>query len=185
MTSETDGLMIRIAYHWSEMWRSLLAFVKFLTTYADDLRTLSDIQRLVHDVVNLITLSLTQGEAFLHDSAAYDDLFYKLVESGESLRSLRDAYKLDKSPSGSAIGTLIGVSTHYSELIKDATTGKTKNLVPREVSKIIKQGYETLSIEAREGLDQWTPYREADHKVFLKHCARAAVADARALNVVV
>ncbi|THW81752.1 DUF1741-domain-containing protein [Aureobasidium pullulans] len=71
---------IRLTYHWSELWRSLLSFVRFLTVYADDLKPLYRINTLIHTLVNLITLSLTQGESFLPDSSSYDDISYKLVE---------------------------------------------------------------------------------------------------------
>lgn len=149
--------------------------------YAEDLKTNYNTETLVSEVVNLITLSLTAGETFLPDAAAYDDLFYKLVETGESLSKFRDAYALDKSNSAASISILTGVSKHYSDLIQDAK-GKANNLSPREVHKIIKDGYETLSIEAKEGLDHWSRYREADHKAELKKVARVAVADARKLS---
>lgn len=169
----------RIAYHWSELWRSLLSFVRFLIVYVEDLRGLPGIDTLVHRLVNLITLSLTTGESFLPDSASYDDLFYKLVESGDSLISFRSAYSQDMAPCADAIETLIGVSKHYHNLIVDAKGKGRKNLSPREVAKIIKDGYNTLSIEAREGLDQWERYREVDHKAELKRIARIVVADAK------
>ncbi|GAB7349143.1 hypothetical protein MBLNU459_g8085t1 [Dothideomycetes sp. NU459] len=155
-------------FHWSELWRSLLSFVRFLTAYVDDVRSLYRSDLLVHNLVNLLTLSLTQGESFLPDSTSYDDLFYKLVEFGDSLTKFRDAYFLSGDHEGAAaMGNLIGVSTHYSDLIAGEKK-KGKNLSPREVSKIIKDGYDTLSIEAKEGLDHWDKYREADHKVMLK-----------------
>ena len=56
-----------------------------------------------------------------------------------------------------------------------------KNLSPREVHRIIKQGYETLSIPPLEGLSAWQKFREADWKVELKRAARCAVDDARQL----
>lgn len=135
------------------------------------------------NLVNLITLSLSQGESFLPDSVSYDDLFYKLVEFGDSLVKFRDAYSLTGSHDGAAgMGTLISVSEHYSDLIAGEKKSS-KNLSPREVSKIIKEGYETLSIEAKEGLDHWEKYREADHKVLLKKIVRVVVADAKDLSL--
>lgn len=62
------------------------------------------------------------------------------------------------------------------------STLKNKNLSPKEVSSVIKQGYETLSIEAGEGLDRWERFREVDWKVALKKIARAAVEDAKGLK---
>ncbi|KAK5011047.1 hypothetical protein LTR28_006089 [Elasticomyces elasticus] len=168
------------SYHWSELWRSLLAFVRFVTAYVDDLKNVPDTDRLIHDLLSLLTFAMTTGEAFLPDPASYDDLFYKLVETGETLTKLRDVYSLDKSSSSTSINTLIGVSTHYTALIEEQKA-KSKSLSPREISKIIKQGYETFSIETREGLDRWDKYREADHKATLKKIARVAVADAKVL----
>ncbi|KAK8165689.1 hypothetical protein BKA80DRAFT_271969 [Phyllosticta citrichinensis] len=174
---------VRFAYHWSELWRSLLSFIRFLTTYSKDIKTLHQSSRLIDDTVNLIALSLSTGETFLPNAAAYDDLFYKLVENGDILTKFRDAYELSKHQSSSSIETLISVSSHYYDLLQGDEKGKvrSKNLSPREVSKVIKQGYETLSIQAKEGLDHWERFREADHKAVLKRVARCAVEDARAL----
>lgn len=136
---------------------------------------------LLDDLVNLIALSLSAGEAFLPSPVAYDDLFYKLVEMGEVLVKFRDNYELGKRPT-SSIETLISVSAHYKELLADgATSRRGKNLTSLQVAGVIKQGYETLSIQAKEGLDSWEKYREADERVFLKKMSRAAVGDVKTL----
>jgi hypothetical protein len=171
----------RLTYHWAELFRSLLSLVRFLTTYTADLKNLNHIDTLLDDVVNLIALSLSAGEAFLPSPAAYDDLFYKLVESGEILVRFRDSYDLGKRPSNS-IATLISVTEHYKQLLADGAQGrKGKHLTNIQVAGVIKQGYETLSIQAKEGLDGWEKYREADERVFLKKMARAAVGDVKTL----
>lgn len=171
----------RLNYHWSELFRSLLTLVRFLTTYTTDLKGLTRIDELLDDLVGVIALSLSAGEAFLPSPAAYDDLFYKLVETGEVLIKFRDNYELADRPT-SSIDTLISVSTHYKQLLADgANNRRGKNLTSAQVAGVIKQGYETLSIQAKEGLDSWPKYREADKRSFLKKIARAAVADVKAL----
>jgi len=167
----------KLAYHWSELWRSLLSFVRFLTQYADDIKSLSGTTELVQTLVDLLALALTSGEAFLPNAKDYDDLFYKLVESGDALVKFRDTYSISKPDEKSGINTLIGVSKHYAELI-ESQRAKKEHLSPKEVNKIIKQGYETLSIEAKEGVEQVEVFREADRKVELKKIARVAVGDA-------
>jgi len=173
---------VRISYHWSELWRSLLSFFRFLTTYVSDIRALHRSSDMVALLVNLLAFALSSGENFLPDPAAYDDLFYKLVETGDILTKFRDAFDLGSSTS---MQTLVNVSAHYHALL-EGKEGKgalrSKNLSPREVSSVIKQGYETLSIEAGEGLDRWERFREADWKVALKRIARAAVEDAKGLR---
>ena len=172
---------VKLAYHWSELWRSLLSFVRFLTTYAEDLNSLPGTSDVVQTLVDLLTLALNTGESFLPDSASYDDLFYKLVESGEALTNLRTAYNLAKPDERTSINTLIGVSEHYRDMIDEHHKGKSTNLSPAEVAKIIKMGYETLSIETREGLEIGKPFREADVKSLIKKVTRVAVADAAQL----
>ncbi|TKX21237.1 hypothetical protein C1H76_6778 [Elsinoe australis] len=171
----------RLAYHWPELWRALLSFVRFLSQYPEQLRSIADVEEVVQSLVNLITLCLTQGEAFLPDTASLDDLFYKVVESNSYLEKLRDEYQLSKSAVGPNIDTLIGAGYHFTEAF-DKAGGNKKNVYPKDVMKVIKDGYETLSIEAREGTDHWTPYREQDHKVEIKKITRVVVADAKILG---
>ncbi|PVI07241.1 DUF1741-domain-containing protein [Periconia macrospinosa] len=172
----------RITYHWSELWRTLLSFFRFLTTYVDDIRSLRGSSEMVDTLVNLLAFALSSGENFLPDPASYDDLFYKLVETGDSLAKFRDAFGLGSSTS---MQTLVNVSSHYHTLLEgggDQGKAKNKILSPREVNNVIKQGYNTLSIDAEEGLDRWERFREAEHKVALKKIARAAIEDAKMLK---
>jgi hypothetical protein len=137
---------------------------------------------MIDDVVNVIALSLSAGETFLPDPASYDDLFYKLVETGDILTKFRDAFDLTAHVSSHSIETLISVSTHYYTLLEgDQGRARGKNLSPREVSKVIKQGYDTLSIQAKEGLDHWDHFREVDHRNVLKRMSRVVVDDAKEL----
>jgi hypothetical protein len=142
------------------------------------------IASLVNLLVNLQTLALSSGESFLPDAAAYDDLFYKLVEAGDILIKFRDVYEkeLVNAKSGS-IDTLISVSRHYHQILEEKSKSRRggKHLTPREVQKVIQQGYDTLSIQAKEGLDQWDKFREADHKTPLKKVSRVAIEDCKEL----
>lgn len=169
----------KLSHHWSELWRSLLSFVRFLNQYADELNMLGA-SEVAQALVDVLTQALTSGEAFLPENKDYDDLFYKLVESGEALTKLRDSYSLAKPQDQHAVNTLIGVSTHYADLI-ESHRAKKEHLSPKEINRIIKQGYETLNIEPKEDAETVDAFREADHKVKLKQVARAAVADATVL----
>ena len=181
----------RLVYHWSELFRSLLSLIRFLATYTSEMQDLSHIELLLDHVVNLVALSLSAGEAFLPTPAAYDDLFYKVVESGEMLTKFKESFGLGSRHSNS-IDTLINVSTHYKQMLAESGGGsggggggsakkKPSNLTPFQVTEVIKQGYETLSIQAKEGLDTWERYREADERTLLKKMARAVVGDVRVM----
>ncbi|KAI1944916.1 hypothetical protein LOZ53_002670 [Ophidiomyces ophidiicola] len=102
-----------------------------------------------------------------------------------------------------SLATLLNVSTHFHSLLflpekakedssatdpntptaPSSNRAKKKNLSPREVHSIIKEGYTTLSIESRESLSNWEKWREADWKTQLKRITRAAVDDSRVLVV--
>ncbi|CAK7199914.1 hypothetical protein SEUCBS139899_002601 [Sporothrix eucalyptigena] len=206
----------RLAYsHWPDLFRALLGLVRFLTTYASDLRgpvaaspspatpispstSSQQLDTLVDHVVNLLALGLSAGEAFLPTPAAYDDLFYKIVETGEVLEKFRDTYHLGGGgPAGAASGrptnsidTLLSVNAHYKQLLAEGAKGgkggrvkglssSSSTLTSLQVAEVIKQGYETLSIQATAGLDGWEKYREADERTLLKRVARTAVADVK------
>ncbi|KAI2708921.1 hypothetical protein CBS147333_3286 [Penicillium roqueforti] len=216
---------IRLAYHWSELWRTLLSLMRFLTTYASDLTSSPKIQTLTTSLADLIAFCVSGGDTFLPDPASYDDLFYKLVETGPIISKFRDAYSLSRSNTAiaadaisqpnelrsAAIDTLLSVSTHFYTLLFHSEGAdsaavaaaaaaaaaaspkgdepvpvalpsiRKKNLSPREVHRIIKQGYDTLSIQPPEGLNAWAKWREAEWKSELKRAARWAVDDARQL----
>lgn len=180
LISHLSRSRLRIKYHWSELFRSLLSLIRFLTSYTTDMKGMKSIDILIDDLVNILALSLSSGEAFLHNAASYDDLFYKVVEMGEVLVKFRNNFGLEKRPNNS-INTLISVSTHYNQLLQDDGLGKKgKYLTSAQVAGVIKQGYETLSIQAMEGLDGYEKYREADNRAYLKQMARRAVADVKA-----
>jgi len=211
----------RLAYHWNELFRSLLTLIKFLATYATDLKSAtttttmtsssssssSQIDTLIGHVVNILALSLSAGEVFLPSAAEYDDLFYKVVEAGDTLVKLKTVYGLDSkrgstttatainnnnsssSSSSSSIDTLLSVSAHYKQQLlgggdesQKKGSSSVKSLTSTRVAEVIKKGYESLSIQTKEGLDSWEKFREADERSLIKIVARTAVEDVKLLS---
>lgn len=172
---------LRLVFHWSELWRSLLSFLRFLNQYAEQLRPLAGMNELNGLLTQLLGLALAQGESFLPDAKSYDDLFYKVFESGEALEKFRDLYSLSGGRHRAVITSLTDVSRHFKALMEEEKGKGNKNLSPREVTKLIKQGYDSLAIQAPEGLDRWEVYREADQRNTVKRVVRTAVQDIRKL----
>ena len=186
----------RLTYHWSLLWQTLLSFLRFMTTYAASLTVQEpDLPSLINPFLATLALAVTSGESFLPEAAAYDDLFYKLVEAGENLTRFKEAFHTHlKQPeavntrsnggtSPGPIDVLIQVSAHYQDLVGDEK-GKgrvSNNLSPREVGRIIRRGYETLSLPAMDGLDRFDRLREGDEKGMLKRVARMVVDDTKKL----
>lgn len=171
----------RLVYHWAELWRSLLSFVRFMNQYADALNTLPHIEQLAALLARVLALSVSSGERFLPDAKSYDDLFYKIFESGDALAKFRDHFHLMKGTSAASMSILINLSKHYTALLDDQKGKGNKNLSPRDVAKLIQQGYNSLSLEVTEELDHWNIYREADHRNMIKRVTRVVVKDAQDL----
>ena len=183
----------RLAYHWSILWQTLLSFLRFLTTYAPSLSVQDpDLPLLINPFLATLALAVVSGDSFLPDAVAYDDLFYKLVETGDYLDRFKKAFSshlkqpetssLNPSdPASAPIDILIRVSAHYRALVdEEKSKGRmSNNLSPREVSKVIRKGYETLSLPVTEGLDRWDRYREGDQRNLLKKITRTVVEDTK------
>ncbi len=185
----------RLTYHWSLLWQTLLSFLRFLTTYAPSLAVRDpDLPLLINPLLATLALAVTAGDTFLPDPAAYDDLFYKLVETGDHLNRFKQAFELQLKtpepltanpigPTSAPIDILIQVSAHYHDLVEaEKSQGRmSNNLSPREVSKVIRQGYESLTLPAMDGLDRWDRFREGDERGMLKRAARMVVEDTKKL----
>ncbi|MCJ1356743.1 MAG: hypothetical protein MMC33_006738 [Icmadophila ericetorum] len=187
----------RLVYHWSLLWQSLLTLIRFLTTYSTDITTSTpEINALITPLLQTIALAIASGNTFFPTPTAYDDLIYKLVENSAHLSKFKEAYKLSPSPSittpttssptgaTAPIDILLAVSTHYTSILdSQKETGKlSRNLIPSEVYKLIRKGYETLDVPEREGLDSFERWREGEvERGWLKRVARGAVEDGRRL----
>ena len=171
---------VRLVHHWSYVWGTLLSLIKFLTQYSADLSHMSQLKEEVClTLADTIAYCLSAGDSFLPDPGSYDDLFYKLIETGPTLAGFRDAY-FAPGTTGQArsINVLISVSSHYRDLLQ-AQHGKKVHQSPATVQDVIRQGYETLDIDSYDELWQWEKWREITWKAELKRITRTAVEDAR------
>ena len=181
-----DQNKIRLQHHWAYIWGSLLSLIRFLTQYASDLKHVRHIrEELCGTLASLAAFCLSKGDGFLPDPASFDDLFYKLIEANDVLPKFKHAYCDTSSPSNvlnRSVEALLSVSSHYHDLLK-AQHGKKTHQSPTAIQKVIKEGYETLNLEADEGFGQWDRWRESNWKAEIKKTIRIAVEDARILSL--
>ena len=170
----------RLQHHWAFIWGSLLSFIKFLNQYSSDLAHQARLRdEVCIPLCDMIAYCLSAGDGFLPDPGSYDDLFYKLIETGEALTAFKKAYFGDVTGGQDrSINVLISVSTHYHDLLQ-AQHGKKVHQSPVAVQGVIKQGYETLDIESNDELGQWERWREVSWKAEMKKIVRTVVDDAR------
>ncbi|KAL8710731.1 MAG: hypothetical protein Q9220_004749 [cf. Caloplaca sp. 1 TL-2023] len=188
----------RFPYHWSLLWQTLLSLLRFLATYHDALVHEPDLPVLIDTFLSILALAVCSGDAFLPDTDSQIDLFYKLVESAHLLPSFKSAFSSLSRPASIApatpnamastsptalVDTLIAVSGHFTTLLdEEKGKGSSMNLSPREVSRVIRKGCESLSVPETEGLERWVRWREVDEKGFLKRVGRCVVEDARRMG---
>lgn len=174
---------IHLPYHWPHLWASLIALARFLQNYSDALlayTSLADMQSLLAPLTKVLAVGIAMGAQFLPDSGSHDDLFYKLVECKTALEKLRGAYKLTEA--NSAINVILTTSTHFHGQL-EAKGVVTRALSTKEVTKVIRTGYENLELPdmARLGIESFERWREGDEKVTVKKMARVAVEDVKKL----
>jgi hypothetical protein len=158
---------VRLAYHWHELWRSLLGLLKFLLSKSEDLSDIAGIHDLTNNLVELLAFSLTGGDTFLPGPSDYDDLFYKLVQSSTILdafantctsHNLSSNTDYGKRPSG-AMTTLLSVCKHYQSLLSEhQKASKSRHLSSDEVTKVIKQ--DMIAFKSLHHLRRRSPWRE-------------------------
>ena len=92
-----------------------------------------------------------------------------------------------KRPSHS-MTTLLSVCKHYQELISEhQRTSKSRHLSSEEVTKVIKQGYDSIQItpsspQVAASIDSvGGRYKEGDHRGILKKIWRICIADGTVL----
>lgn len=159
----------------------MLSFVRFLDSYSSDLKFIPGIDELSDTLLAVLALALSRGEFFLPDAAAYDDLFYKVFESGAAIEKLRDNFGMMERSSAGALKVLLSVADHFQKLLDEQKGKNSRDLGPQEIHKLIRQGYETLAIQSNEGLDRWDKYHEGDYRNLLKKLIRVAVEDSRVM----
>ncbi|KAL8765178.1 MAG: hypothetical protein Q9209_007677 [Squamulea sp. 1 TL-2023] len=190
----------RFSYHWPLLWQTLLSLLRFLTTYADSISHDPELPTLIDTFLAVLSLAVCSGDVFLPDTDSYNDLFYKIVENGHLLPRFKTTFSHLSRPTSTAPATpspqtaaspaalidiLISISDHFTSLLDEEKgkvgtfSGGTKNLSPKEVSRIIRKGYETLRVPETEGLERWVRWREVDERGLLKKVGRQAVEDAR------
>ena len=195
-------------YLWASLI-SLLRFLTQYAS--DMISSLPSIQvEVCTPLANFLAFCLSSGEQFLPDSSSHDDLFYKIIELGADLLiKFRNAYYPSAShnttsapttttPTPPSINILLHVSNHYHDLLSSASSRNqtsgvassekdptksttTHHRSPATIHKVIRQGYDTLNIEAGTELGSWEPWREhgGRWKGELKAIVRMLVMDAR------
>lgn len=196
---------IRVNYHWSELWRTLLSLVKFLSSSSannnSNSNNNSETSEQPHTTARLLALvmstCLIHGDTIFPDSKQYDDIFYKLIGHSGEIEKFSKLYFKIPTPS---ISVLTAACDHYKQLLTKQQQQKNKTFSANEVAQVIKQGYNTLSLHqyASEGAsngnsnnnsnetayllyDSLPRFKEADERLFFKQATRTVITNVQTL----
>ena len=155
---------------------------------------LNGISEVSNNLIDLLAASLAGGETFLPGTTDYDDLFYKLVQATTSLEQFSQICTLPrfgitliedfgKRPSP-GMTMLLSVCKHYQSLLSEhQKTSKSRHLSSEEVTRVIKEGYDSIQItpskpQVGASLESGgAKYKEAGYRGILKKIWRISIAD--------
>ncbi|CAG8564383.1 11677_t:CDS:10 [Funneliformis caledonium] len=187
---------VRLPYHWSEIWQSLIGLLKFILSNIEYFQQDRDsVNEVLLSAINIINLSVTFGDSFFPDPISYDNLFYEIIRAKETfdgLSSIVNKTNFTKlgSPTKSAfqkpmsssqfdvLSNINTICTHFSLKIEGwKLTNRVKSITPEQVA-IINANYDTLELVTPEKLDHYTPYNEIPYHVpLLRQVLRVIVED--------
>ncbi|KAF9979346.1 hypothetical protein BGZ73_000040 [Actinomortierella ambigua] len=112
------------AYHWVEVWNTLLSLVKFMHSNIAVLEHRPDVRELVAETIDLVNYFVTYGDMIMPDPASIYSLFYEIVRTGiEPFSDLAAAcrpvsppspYGRAMSPGQTGGSSYFGPSSHHA-----------------------------------------------------------------------
>lgn len=129
-------------YDWKQLWAALLELLGFLVNKLDN-TTISGIERLVHDTLDLLDLCLAGSDAFMNSPVSKHELLYELVRSSSILTKQSDLVaslgtKTRDSDPLPSLPRLLKVTAYYEAMISNArakTATSALRLLGKEVEK--------------------------------------------------
>ncbi|CAI2167123.1 6512_t:CDS:10 [Funneliformis geosporum] len=196
---------VRLPYHWSEIWQSLIGLLKFILSNIEHFQQDRDsVNEVLLSAINIINLSVTFGDDFFPDPISYDNLFYEIIRAKETFDGLssivnKTNFTKPGSPAKSAfqktasssqfdvLSNINTICTHFSLKIEGwKLANRVKSITPEQVYSIINANYDTLKLNTPEKLDHYTPYNEIPYHVpLLRQVLRVIVEDFKRREVLI
>ncbi|RIA97875.1 hypothetical protein C1645_751412 [Glomus cerebriforme] len=190
---------VRLPYHWSELWHSLIGLLKFILSNIEHFQQdRASVNEVLLSAINIINLSITFGDTFFPDPISYDNLFYEIVRAKETFEGLnrivnktnftkpgsptKSTFQKPTSSSSSQFDVLSNINTictHFHLKIEAwKLTNRVRSITPEQFYSIINTNYDTLELVTPEKLDHYTPYSEIPYNVpLLRQVLRVIVDD--------
>ncbi|KAF2072371.1 hypothetical protein CYY_006317 [Polysphondylium violaceum] len=179
----------RLPHKWADLWSSLFALLQVLPTIQDKSFLNQSIQVGVA-TVNIFNLFINYGDSFLPTPNDYDDLFYEIIRSGNVVDNfyIFIQQQPQNDPTGALLNSLLNIKSivqHFSGKLQEWSSANPEvALTAPQVSKIIKDNYDTLRLKLQENLDQYNSYVENKEIALFRHYVKELVCDLKKQIVV-
>ncbi|KAL5639121.1 hypothetical protein ACGC1H_006594 [Rhizoctonia solani] len=138
---------IRIDYHWSELWRAIVATLVFLLSKQDVIANSTvPIDRVIAEVVQVLDLAVACADGFLPSPEAVHQLVYEMVRASPTLRQLTKREQRGKY--NQSLQDLLMTIEFYENQLEG--TNSADNVIQLLAREIERDGVYGISARERE-----------------------------------
>lgn len=179
---------IRLAYHYTETWKSLISLLKYVTANIDDLKFINGITSVLERTINIFNLAVTFGDTFLEDPRSLDDVFYEIVRNQEVFAMVGSMIGSkvvgDEEPLSPVlrpshpvnVTNLRAIYSQYLPKIEEWKSAR-KSITAAQILSIIRDNYDSLELVSLN-VEKPQPYKEANEKDYMRQVSWTAFTDA-------
>ncbi|EPY50683.1 DUF1741 family protein [Schizosaccharomyces cryophilus OY26] len=155
--------LIRLEYHWKELWRFLFSFLEFCNTLINS-EFSNNAPLIVEPLLNLLAYTVANVDAFVQNTEEMVDLLYKLIRNAQILQLILSKVSLKNRR---AADYLLGVISYLTSKASESPDSS-----PEELMVIIKENIESIPVAEPQVLSNIPPLRESNYRLFHKRVSR-------------
>ncbi|XP_059471108.1 armadillo-like helical domain-containing protein 3 [Neocloeon triangulifer] len=180
---------VRLTYQWPELWKSLIALLRFLLSHEGTLAKKMNIFQLALQVVNIFNLFITYGDTFLPSPTSYDELYYEMIRMHQvfnnlhamALRysSIEGEYKEWAQKLANSLVNVRAITSHFVPKINTWLTEQGLSTPSEDqILEVVRSNYDSLMLKLQDNLDHYERYSESpQHESFFYSMVQSVIND--------
>ncbi|KAL7750180.1 hypothetical protein RI367_004353 [Sorochytrium milnesiophthora] len=158
----------RIAYHWGEMWKTLLSVLSFVVSRFERLGQIGPtVQVLTDRLLVCLNTAIVHGDDFLPDGQSNEALYYELVRQSDMFDELERRYPSPRHHvvrlAQRNIRTVLSQFKGALAAPTTATGSRPKRLSSKQIMTLIKEAYIGLDLSGETSTLEFRSSRMAHH----------------------
>lgn len=180
---------VRLVYQWKELWKALIALLKFIIANEGQLAKKMNVFLLAHQVINIFNLFITYGDTFLFSPAKYDELYYELIRVHQVFdnvytmafrySAIESDFKETALRLTNSLVNVRAIINHFTPKIDAWLAGQGLSTPSEDqILDVVRKNYDSLTLKLQDSLDQYERYTENPrHSAFFTAMVRNVVTD--------